>query len=240
MMAKDPAVLFYTQDFLVGSSLFTPLQKGHYITLLCYQQQSPTGSLSESEIKSLMGKDYSKQWSALKVKFKQDENGFYNERMRREINRRKQYSDKQKERVDKRWANRGNTAVDTTVLPNNGNTFLETEIEIENNKGGVGEKTEGWNWDQEKAKFLNDGKWVYKFCTDKKLTEKQFVVMANHFLSDLELKEDYKPIKEIRSHFTNWYNKVKSSGSQMLTPEPIKGQSAREIEEAENRKKLGM
>jgi hypothetical protein len=72
--------------------------------------------------------------------------------------------------------------------------------------GGMGGK-EGFTWDAEKQKFLQDGGWIYKFCMEKKLTPESFAAIANEFLTDLELKEDYKPIKEIRSHFTNWYNK---------------------------------
>lgn len=92
-MPKDPSVLFYTQDFLMGSSLLTPLQKGHYITLLCYQQQSETGSLSLDEIKLIMGEDFLRQWPAIKKKFQEDNNGFFNVRMRSEMARRKGYSE---------------------------------------------------------------------------------------------------------------------------------------------------
>lgn len=116
----------------------------------------------------------------------------------------------------------------------------DEEDELKEKKDGVVEKVETSTWEQERSKFLNDGNWIYKFCTDKKMSQHQFEVMANQFLSDLELKEDYKTVKEIRSHFTNWFNKVKSTGRQLLTPAPLKGQSAREIEEAENRKKLGL
>lgn len=145
-MAKDPAVLLYTQDFLIGVSLLTATQKGHYITLLCHQQQSETGSLLLDDIMTLLGRDYAQVWPVLKKKFKEDENGFYNVRMRSEIARRKKSSDKQKERVGKRWAHRGNTTEDTTVyttvIQDTGNTLLETEIETERStEGGTGETT---------------------------------------------------------------------------------------------------
>src|SRR5205085_12392465 len=92
-MAKDPCVLFYVQDFMVGTSFLTPLQKGYYITLLCHQQQSESGSLSMDEIKKLMGKDYKNHWAAIAPKFDTDERGLYNKRMRHEIERRRKYSD---------------------------------------------------------------------------------------------------------------------------------------------------
>lgn len=120
-MAKDPAVLFYVQDFLVGSSLLTPLQKGHYITLLCYQQQSETGSLTLEKIKSLMKSDFNKQWPVIQAKFSEDENGFFNERMRKEIAKRNKLSTRQAEIVKVRWDKYRNTVGNTTVIPRHEN-----------------------------------------------------------------------------------------------------------------------
>jgi uncharacterized protein YdaU (DUF1376 family) len=236
-MAKDPAVLFYIQDFLIGVSFLTPLQKGHYITLLCHQQQSETGSLREDHIKTLMGKDFVKQWPAIKAKFKQDENGFYNERMRKEVDRRKQYSEKQRKKITDYWKNRGNTVEDTTVIPNNGNSFLETETEIR--KGGAGEKQNLKTWDSQKAQFLQHTEWMTNFCRSKNISANQFDILAKEFVSDLELKLDYKPIKEIKSHFTSWFNKNKPNLLQNLSSQK-NGLSAREIEEKKNREKLGL
>ena len=236
-MAKDPAVLFYTQDFLVGVSFLTPLQKGHYITLLCHQQQSENGSLSEERIKSLMGKDFGKQWPAIRGKFKEDENGFFNERMRKEIDRRKQFSDKQRKKITDYWNNRGNTTEYTTVIPNNGNSFLETETEIK--KGGMGENETPKFWDNEKQQFLMHTQWMTNFCISKGITGSQFDSIAAEFVNDLELKEDYKSVKEIKAHFTSWFNKNKDKilSSNQVTKA---GASVREKIENENKKKLGI
>ena len=38
-MAKDPAFLFYTSDFLTGTMFMTNEQVGIYIRLLCSQHQ---------------------------------------------------------------------------------------------------------------------------------------------------------------------------------------------------------
>jgi len=39
-MAKDPAVLFYTADFMIGTNTLTNEQVGMYIRLLCHQHQN--------------------------------------------------------------------------------------------------------------------------------------------------------------------------------------------------------
>jgi hypothetical protein len=68
----------------------------------------------------------------------------------------------------------------------------------------------------EKEKFLQDGKWIYKFCEEKSIALAEFDAKAKQFLTDLELKEDYKPIKEIRSHFTNWFNLQKKQNGKII------------------------
>lgn len=208
-MAKDPAVLLYVQDFLVGTSLLTPLQKGHYITLLCYQQQSGTGSLPEIKIKQVMGKDYLKHWTIIKTKFVEDENGFYNARMRKEIERRKSSSVKQSDRVKERWKRyHGNTE----TIPDTCNTFLETEIETER-RGGAGEK---WNTKpgagqmELKLPDIKAGAVVEFFAIAKKININQnqvnslwTVFKQQHFNGE----KYYGSENETFSHFINWSQK---------------------------------
>lgn len=87
-------------------------------------------------------------------------------------------------------------------------------------KGGMGEKIDFNNpehqklWESEKNNFLNAGNWIFKFCTDKKITVDKFDSLSIDFISDIELKEDFKTVKELRNHFTNWYNsKNKKNGN---------------------------
>jgi hypothetical protein len=85
-MAKDPAVLFYTSDFLTGCALMSMAQRGKYITLLCLQHQQ--GHLSEEDMLDVCGAVDPKIWR----KFKQDDDGlFYNERMDQESTKRKKF-----------------------------------------------------------------------------------------------------------------------------------------------------
>lgn len=217
-MAKDPAVLLYVQDFLIGSSLLTPLQKGHYITLLCYQQQSETGSLTEDQVRVLMGKDFLKQWPTIIIKFKVDENGFYNERMRKEIARRQKFSSAQSAKINKRWGEKngypGNTPVDTTVIPNIGNTFLETETEIETGiKGeGAGELLKGWNCKPRSEDIGEVPEHTIGASIELlRITKKQVVTKAQvteiwHVfkIQNLTGTKYYSDVGAVHSHFINW------------------------------------
>lgn len=83
-MGKDPAFLFYTSDFLLGTLLMSFEDKGKYITLLSYMHQN--GRISGDAIKKLVGSISAN----LKLKFKIDENGlWYNERLEEEVAKRK-------------------------------------------------------------------------------------------------------------------------------------------------------
>jgi hypothetical protein len=88
---KDPAVLFYSQDFLTGTMLMTNEQRGKYITLLCLQHQN--GKLHEDDMMMICGSYDPKVWA----KFTCDEEGYYyNNRMLLETERRAKYSNSRK------------------------------------------------------------------------------------------------------------------------------------------------
>ena len=86
-MAKDPAFLFYSNDFLTGTYTMTDEQVGKYIRLLCLQHQKKY--LSEKDMLNIC-KSYDED---IYCKFVKDENGFYNERLREVAEKRKLYSE---------------------------------------------------------------------------------------------------------------------------------------------------
>jgi hypothetical protein len=87
-MAKDPAVLFYTSDFLSGTITMDYEERGKYITLLCIQHQK--GYLTEKDLKLIL------QDSDIEIfnKFKLAEDGYYyNIKMKECAAARKAYSE---------------------------------------------------------------------------------------------------------------------------------------------------
>ena len=85
-MAKDPAVLFYTSDFLTGTSFFTMEQKGQYITLLCQQHQ--LYSIPKNHMINICR---SLDSPVIKKFVKDNDGNYYNKRMRDEAEKRKKY-----------------------------------------------------------------------------------------------------------------------------------------------------
>jgi len=94
-MAKDPAVLLYTSDFLSGTYTMTNEQIGKYIKLLCLQHQKD--GLSETELNSISEND-----KLVMEKFTLIEGRYYNERMRDEAIKRKEYSESRRKNRTKK------------------------------------------------------------------------------------------------------------------------------------------
>jgi len=116
-MSKDPAILFYTSDFLGGTFTMSDEQVGRYIRLLCLSHQKG-GYLTEKEMLSVC-KKYDED---IFVKFlKTDDGRYYNERMLEVINKRHKHSEKQKVNAEKRWkkTDDGNANALPNDIPNN-------------------------------------------------------------------------------------------------------------------------
>ena len=86
-MAKDPAFLFYTSDFLTGTLTMTDEQVGRYIRLLCLQHQKY--ELTEKDM-IFICKGYDED---IFTKFKKVDGRFFNERLREESIKRAKYSE---------------------------------------------------------------------------------------------------------------------------------------------------
>ena len=87
-MAKDPAFLFYSSDFLNGVSDLTMEERGQYITLLCIQHQK--GSLSEKTIRLTVGSVSVDVMS----KFEKDKDGnYFQSRLKEEIEKRVNFTE---------------------------------------------------------------------------------------------------------------------------------------------------
>lgn len=153
MAKKDPAVLFYTSDFLAGVSLMSMKERGQYITLLCLQRER--GHLSLKDMEKAVGKISGE----VKSKFEKDDDGlFFNDRMEEEIKKRDAHSQKQRENVQKRWnkpkytsgTQFGNTTVSTMVLPlGNGNGGIYNSLSEE--------EAEAYSAREEKNAFFDPG-----------------------------------------------------------------------------------
>jgi hypothetical protein len=120
-MAKDPAILFYSSDFLTGTMLMTNEQVGKYIRLLCIQHQKDF--LSEKDMLKICETYDEDIWN----KFVKTDDGYFNQRMKDEKQKRFNYSESRRNNRKKKD--------EQTDMINISNTYvqhMENENENEN------------------------------------------------------------------------------------------------------------
>lgn len=97
-MEKDPAVLFYTADFLASTTLWNNEEIGMYIKLLCLQHLQD--GLSRDDIDTVCG-----DCSKVRDKFKFCDDGLYrNQRMAKEKEKRAKFSESRRANALKRFS----------------------------------------------------------------------------------------------------------------------------------------
>ena len=96
-MSKDPAFLFYPQDFFMGTAFMTDAQIGKYIKLLCIQHQHG-GLIDKKAFDLLVGDD-----EQIRTKFIKAKEGYYNKRLMDEIVKRAKKSENLSKNALKRW-----------------------------------------------------------------------------------------------------------------------------------------
>lgn len=96
-MPKDPALLFYPSDFLTGTMFMSNEQVGIYIRLLCAQHQHG-GIIDKPSFNSMVGLN-----EVIRVKFVETEEGFFNERLMIELEKRSKKSSNLSANAKIRW-----------------------------------------------------------------------------------------------------------------------------------------
>ena len=88
-MAKDPAVLWYSKDWLEGTGDFMPEEKGVYMDLLMHQQQKgslPNETKRLSRLAALSESEFLEIWENISHKFVETEDGrLINSRLAKEM-----------------------------------------------------------------------------------------------------------------------------------------------------------
>jgi hypothetical protein len=194
-MAKDPAVLFYTSDFLTGTILMTNEQKGKYITLLCLQHQK--GLLSEKDMLNIC-QSYDED---IFNKFVKEGSNYYNKRMKEEHEKRVNFSKSRSENRKKGIENKN-------IISSSYDNHMENENEnintIDNSK-------------IIKVEILNSKKWIEEICMKKRISIDVCNKYLNEFLDDAELKGELNHLSDSKRHFVNWLNiKLKAEPKEVV------------------------
>lgn len=180
-MAKDPAFLFYSQDFLVGTQFMTDEQVGKYIRLLCYQHQN--GRLTENHM-NFICKSYDNDVFS---KFLRDSEGnYYNERLEIESLKRQKYCE-----------SRGQNKKGKKIISKSYDFHMENENENNINNNKVAK----FPIDHCALLVSNDQTWVNNSGFVGKLKDE--------FIQHLKgAGETEKNPADFKKHFWNWKKKL--------------------------------
>jgi hypothetical protein len=161
-MAKDPAVLFYTSDFLSGTFTMDNEQVGKYIRLLCLQHQK--GKLTQKDMLSICKAYDSEIWD----KFKVEDGLYYNDRMYNETIRRQKFTESRrnnakspkKESTSEAYAEHMETETENRTITINENINIDFEWFWNEYDKKIGEKQKlkkKWNklTDEERQNAMN-------------------------------------------------------------------------------------
>jgi hypothetical protein len=197
MANKDPATLWYWNDWIGGTMTMTRQEKGAYMDLLTAQFNS--GHLTDTQIKKLLGQDQGLWVTVLREKFLVDGDGkYYNKRLDDEIKKRRAFSLKQSLNGQKGGRKKG-LAI-PTLKPNE--SLLEDEIE---------------NEDENKIELSKNGFFSDTISKETGLSEMQvnatieFIsLICKVTVTEKDVGEQWKAFKIQQLGKHEWYNSFES------------------------------
>jgi len=203
-MAKDPAVLFYTSDFLSGTFTMDNEQVGKYIRLLCLQHQK--GKLSEKDMLSICKAYDNEIWD----KFKVEDGLYYNERMFNETIRRQKFSESRrnnakspkKESTSEAYAKHMETETENRTITINQNINIDFEWFWNDYDKKVGDKQKlkkKWNklTDIERQNAMNYIDLYKQSVPDKQFRKNPETFLNNKSWNDEIINRNITPIHKL-------------------------------------------
>lgn len=210
-MAKDPAVLFYTSDFLTGTVLMSNEQVGIYIRLLCIQHQH--GRINKVYFNTIVTNN-----DLIRKKFIEDDRGFYNIRLEEESLRRSAYiASRSKNRIQGHKNHMINICKSHVK-------HMETETETEDKKRSITDKN---NTDIYQSNNIIGTK---PKVTKNDLTDEQFLISlkTNKAFSYINIDHELAKMdawflvhpkrKKTRRFVVNWLNRIEKPFNSGVTP----------------------
>jgi hypothetical protein len=203
-MAKDPAVLFYTSDFLSGTFTMDNEQVGKYIRLLCLQHQK--GKLSEKDMLSICKAYDNEIWD----KFKVEDGLYYNDRMYNETIRRQKFSESRrnnakspkKESTSKAYAEHMETETENRTITINENINIDFEWFWNDYDKKVGDKQKlKKKWikltDEERQNAMNYIDLYKQSVPDKQFRKNPETFLNNKSWNDEIINRSITPIHKL-------------------------------------------
>lgn len=215
-MGKDPAFLFYPNDWLGGTLGMTFEEKGAYMEVL--MMQFNRGHMEGHMIGQVVGQN----WDKIKSKFVQDGNGlWFNKRLEEEKMKREKFTLSRRNNINgsnqysKKDQKKGGhmKAHTSTHMDGHTTSHMENENENENvNKiriGGVGERVDRSNYLKVLEKLKSDELFVEGLQKRGKVDLIGLETLYDKFFAKhLGEGKEWPSESELRKHLGNYVEKV--------------------------------
>ena len=209
-MTKDPAFLFYSNDFLSGTFTMTDEQVGKYIRLLCIQHQK--GYLTDTDMKNIC-KTHDED---IYCKFIINNGKYYNERLKVEAEKRKQYS-------ESRRNNRLSKEENKDLSLNNDKSYVKSYVKhMEDENENINEdiiinenENNGFNFEKLWKLYPNkDGKKQalthMKSSIKTEIDYNNCITAIRNYLQSDKVQEGF--VKNGSTFFNNWQDWIEFKG----------------------------
>lgn len=194
---KDPAFLFYPNDYVGGTMGMTFEEKGAYMDVLMLQFNR--GHMTTHMIGQLVGQ----LWLNIEAKFRQDSEGlWYNERLEEEQTKRQSFTKSRNNNLSGKNQHTLKAVVDGGQMTSHMEDEDENENNISNTNNFLFKDT------LEKNKI-----WIKSISDQFKITDEEVITKLNNFYTHLISEFKVHPsMNEFTKHFKNWIpvNKVKN------------------------------
>lgn len=202
---KDPAILFYTSDFLTGTLTMSDEQVGKYIRLLCLQHQKRR--LTEKDM-IFICKSYDED---IFSKFIKNGDGrYYNQRMDIEISKREKYSESRSSNRKRPNKKEDNSDSHMNIICNSYDKHMENENENENinrHKDRISiTNSENFNFDilKENKSWIESTFMNVLSSEHANVSPERLYQLTDIFINEQKLNGHPKNENDYRYHFTNW------------------------------------
>lgn len=220
-MAKDPAFLFYPNDWIGGTMGMTFEEKGAYVELLMLQFNR--GHMTEHMIAQTVGQI----WVKIQVKFRMDSQGlWYNPRLDEEKEKRQEFTKSRRNNVlgtNQYTKKNGHIKGHMTSHMEDVNVDVNKTNSLEN-KEGVGGKKNSKGWCQKPGENehsldlpeikLNSVIELIRIASGKSPTKEEVLGLWMVFkIQNFTGENFYQSPEKTFSHFVNWSKQQKINGT---------------------------
>lgn len=213
--SKSPAFLFYSSDFLIGTSLLDNSEVGQYVRLLCHIHQQ--GHLTREEVGTVVPLISPK----VLAKFKIDDDGkYYNERLDEEISKRNSFVTSRKQNLTKKFVPFKTS--ESSHIGSHVSSHMKHHVENENENEIGNNKTDKV---QQLLNNIGDINLIYPadkvvemltadnyakehvMKNSEGMGEPAYLLYLNEFVGEQQPTLSVRPYTEVRLHFMRWGKK---------------------------------